>query len=350
MMMPHGPAPAGKSATPAPASAVDVIGARRGRAKRKIVRGNPFPIIMTKRLPSALLLIVVAACCRGSAAGAPPKPKAAPAATRPAFEVGRFATGSPIRESSGVVASRRHPGVYWTHGDSGTPPALYAVTRAGELLAEFPVAARNEDWEDVAADEDGQLYIGEIGNNGGKKKELAVYRVDEPDPKAAGEGRARERLRVTATWRLRFPGQPFDCESLFIRGGYGYVISKVFPGLQAGLYRFALTGDPAGPVVLEYVTAVPARSPVTAADLSPDGRRLAVLTVTGVYLFDVEGDWGEDKAVTLKPTGYLRHLNLGAEAVCFVPDGLLAMTEGGQVLLFGFEDLANAEGRDPEGR
>ena len=39
-----------------------------------------------------------------------------------------------IAESSGIVASRRHGGVYWTMNDSGSPPRIYAVDEAGKSL------------------------------------------------------------------------------------------------------------------------------------------------------------------------------------------------------------------------
>src|SRR5689334_7116073 len=45
-----------------------------------------------------------------------------------------------IRECSGIVHSRKHPGIFWVHNDSGNPPALYAVRRDGSLVREFTVA------------------------------------------------------------------------------------------------------------------------------------------------------------------------------------------------------------------
>ncbi|MEO6810963.1 MAG: hypothetical protein ABI353_17770, partial [Isosphaeraceae bacterium] len=62
-----------------------------------------------------------------------------------------------IREASGIVASRRHPGVFWVHNDSGNPPALFAVRRDGSLIQEFAVGVPNVDWEDVATDDNGHL-------------------------------------------------------------------------------------------------------------------------------------------------------------------------------------------------
>ena len=35
-----------------------------------------------------------------------------------------------ITESSGLAASRLHPGIYWTHNDSDDGPYLYAVDSA----------------------------------------------------------------------------------------------------------------------------------------------------------------------------------------------------------------------------
>src|SRR4051812_22769462 len=70
----------------------------------------------------------------------------------------------PIREASGIVKSRRPPGIFWVHNDSGSPPALFAVRRDGALVREYSVNVPNLDWEDIAADDRGHLYLGEIGN------------------------------------------------------------------------------------------------------------------------------------------------------------------------------------------
>ena len=41
-----------------------------------------------------------------------------------------------ITESSGLAASRLHPGVYWTHNDSDDGPYVYAVdSRTGKTVA-----------------------------------------------------------------------------------------------------------------------------------------------------------------------------------------------------------------------
>jgi hypothetical protein len=56
-----------------------------------------------------------------------------------------------VNESSGLVASRSMPGVYWTHNDSGDGPFIYAFDAAGESRGVFRVSgAQARDWEDMS--------------------------------------------------------------------------------------------------------------------------------------------------------------------------------------------------------
>ena len=45
-----------------------------------------------------------------------------------------------------MVASRKHPGIFWVHNDSGNPPSLFAVRRDGSLVRSYRVEAANVDW------------------------------------------------------------------------------------------------------------------------------------------------------------------------------------------------------------
>src|SRR4029453_215669 len=173
-----------------------------------------------------------------------------------------------ITESSGVIPSRRYPNVFWTHNDGGGPKkqVLYAIDREGKTRAAFPVVGpRFHDWEDIAIDDAGHLYLGDIGNNDSREDKLAVSEIDEPDP-TSGTGS----MSPKRGWTLKFPGAPFDCESLFIWKDYGYVISKVFGNARAQVFRFALE-NPNGPVTLELVATTKIESPVTGADISVPG-------------------------------------------------------------------------------
>lgn len=266
-------------------------------------------------------------------AGPPMTTSAAPQpTTRPSFTVGHI-DDKHLGELSGLVPIHSHPGLFWGHNDSGNPPELFALQRDGRVTARIPVAgAPNVDWEDIATDEKHRLYLADTGNNNRQHKELHVYRFDEPDPTNPAP------IRPTAHWTLRYPADPFDCESLFIYDNWGYVLPKLRNLRPPTLYRFPLNNVDR-PVTLEPIGPLPAvTGPVTAADISSDGKYLAILTVLGPYVFQIDGDpLRATKATT--PTGHATFIAPRMESACFVPEGLLTGTEDGDLYLFNWNDL-----------
>ena len=232
-----------------------------------------------------------------------------------------------IKESSGVVASRRHS-VYWTHNDGGGPKkqVLYAIDREGKTRASFPVIGVTlHDWEDLAIDSAGHLYIGDIGNNNAKRKTLAVYEIDEPNPQAGAGSVSPKRV-----WNLRFPGAPFDCESLFVWKDHGYVVSKVFDKAHAQIFRFPLK-ETNRPLTLELVATTKIESPVTGGDISTDGTLLGLVAKDGAYVFRIDGD--VTRVSKLNPH-HTKLKNEHIEGCCFVPEGLLVTSERRMIFLF----------------
>jgi hypothetical protein len=306
---------------------------------------------------AALCVTLGAACDDDSGGGAQVLPKAKNGhhakaskkdrgidgeAPRGQFKVGHI-DHNLIPESSGVIDSRKHPGVFWTHNDSGNAPLIFAITRQGNLLGQYTLNAHNTDWEAITADDEGHLYIGDTGNNEHRRDRILVYRIDEPDPTAgAGGGAAAEpqtgAVHVNAMWRLDYPGTPFDAESLFLYQGKGYIISKLLTAKPAGLYSFDLA-DQSDAQTLKHVCDLPIRSPVTDAAISRDGARLAVMTVTGPYLFQIDGDVTAVAKVEPKHQLYFDVKDMNMEGVCFVEGGLLATTEQGQMLFFKDQDF-----------
>ena len=231
-----------------------------------------------------------------------------------------------ITESSGVVASRQYPGVFWTHNDGAKSYTLFAISREGKSLASFHLAgAILHDWEDIAIDSEHHLYVGDIGNNDARRFTIAVHEIDEPNPKLSGST-----VMVKRSWTLRFPKAPFDCESLFVWQGFGYVISKVFDDARAEIYRFPLT-EQKEPFTLEPVTRLKVESPVTGADISADGKLLALVAKSGAYAYRINGNVA--RAGRVKPS-HTKFKHEHVEGCCFVAEGLLATAETREIFLF----------------
>jgi len=267
----------------------------------------------------------------GSACGKEP-PKAGPGirgkqVAPGVLLIGRIANPR-LTESSGVVASRAHPGVFWSHTDGGGPrkQILFGLTREGRTVCEVPViGVLLHDWEDIAIDDQQHLFIGDIGNNEGRRKQIAVYQIAEPDPKSPGSS-----ARVTRGWQLRFPEEPFDCESLFVWQTNGYLVSKVLNDQRAELYRFPLT-EQKEPFVLEQVARLKIDSPVTGAEISADGRLLGLVARSGAFVYHIDGNL--NRIGRLKPWHTkFRHEHI--ESCCFVPEGMLVTAESREIYLF----------------
>ena len=194
-----------------------------------------------------------------------------------------------IVEASGIVKSRKHPGIFWVHNDSGNPPVLFAVKADGSLVRSYRVEAPNVDWEDIALDDSGHLYLGDIGNNDKRLPIRVIYRLDEPDPNSAAPGSDKP-LKPTSASFYGFPADGrFDAEGLFIDRGKAFVVSKRFDGREAEVFAVRLD-PPAGmlrPTLPERVASLPGCvEPATGADLSSDGQRLAVVTTKAARVYE----------------------------------------------------------------
>jgi hypothetical protein len=237
-------------------------------------------------------------------------------------EVARFSDPL-LRECSGLAASRAHPGVLWSHNDSGNASELFATDAQGAALARFPLAIRADDWEDIAIDARG-IYIADIGDNRAKRATIRVHRVAEPDPAHPPSGP----LPITMTWRLRYPDQPHDAEALVVSGDEGFIIDKRIGVAKA--WRFRLDG--AAEQILEHVASLAIPAPVTGADMSPDGKWLAVVHPFGVHVIPLAG--GIATADVAKAVLLSAPMQLDREAVTFTTGGIFAATEKGELRWF----------------
>lgn len=230
-----------------------------------------------------------------------------------------------LPETSGIVASRQYPGVLWTHGDSGNDPKLIAIDVDGRVLAEvFVSGAPNTDWEDICADDQGNLYIGDIGNNHAMFPARYIYRIPEPNP----HNPPADPVAPSKRWRFKYPDKKrFDCEALFWADQSLYVMANLKPN-EAIVYRLTEISD--GKMRLEAV-AEPHLPFPNGADVSQDGKRLVVSSYGAINVFDITTDGAS--SITLSNRRSIRYpMKSGAiESVCFMDTEVVAMSERGKL-------------------
>ena len=258
--------------------------------------------------------------------------------------------GKELKECSGIVASRRYPGVLWAHNDSGDEPRLFAVDRSGRILREVHLqGARNVDWEDLTIDDAGRLYIGDFGNNKNERHDLLVYVLQEPDPRAPGP----DVLAVPVLHQLpfSFPEQhafpdpehlDFDCEAMYWDRGHLYVLTKHRSDTRTVLYRLPAAGEPPAARALGSAEI---GSPVTSAALSPDGRRLVVLSYQYIHVFDRPE--GTENFLSA-PSHRLVIEGRQCEGICFLGDEVLFANEQREIYCLPLEQLLQANAYLPE--
>jgi hypothetical protein len=238
-----------------------------------------------------------------------------------------------LPEASGVAASRRTPGVFWAHNDSGDP-VIFALDERGAVKGRVRVAgAKVEDWEDIAVGPCARgscLYIGDIGDNSAKRDRITLYRAPEPAPSDA----ATDGVEV---FHATYPDGAHDAEALFVTPDSDvFIITKGDPGLVA-LYRFPRPLDSKGSMQLQRVGEPLASGKVepkdrpTAADVSHNGAWVAVRTshyVTFYRTADViAGRWRQAARFDLTGLGERR-----GEGLAFAAKDLVVLVgEGGGV-------------------
>lgn len=266
------------------------------------------------------LFLLLAVACTGHAAS-----RLTPFPTQEVafgvFLVGKLTTNE-INESSGLLVSRRTKGAFWTHNDGDNK--LFAFTKGGQRLGTWTMSGPVlEDFEDIAWTP-GRIYLADIGNNFLLRTSIDVYSVPEPGATFSGS------LPVKGHWRLTYPNnEPFDAESLFIQGQFGYIVSKELQGGSVGFYRFPLRKRRSE---LEPMFRVSVSAPVSGVDITRDGGRVAFITSHGAWLLYLPGfipQYGQAGMDFFTPFYFP-----GMEACAFTPQGLLVTAESGEVFLF----------------
>ena len=278
----------------------------------------------------------------------------APAAVWSEAEYAGVLTDAELDEVSGLAASRAHEGLYWAINDSGNPARLMLIKSDGTRVASYNTpGATNVDWEDVAGfDLDGKHYllVSDTGDNGGIRTSLTLYVFEEPAV-------IKDGADLSPAWQIdfRWPDGARDCEAAAVDPVKGEVLLVSKKRVPPELFRLPLR-KAAGMQVAEKIATLPGiaqptpqelqlnptygryRSQISGADLSPNGRVLAVINYHSIYFYVHQP--GETWAATMtRNPGTLRFPWLPqAEAIAFSTDGssLLIGSEQRPTPLFRF--------------
>ena len=236
-----------------------------------------------------------------------------------------------IDEASGMVFLK--DSTAWLINDSGGADKIYQVNFKGDLLRELKVDnAKNKDWEDMTRDDKGNVYIADTGNNSNRREELIIYKIPNPEQEKGSRIEAKK-IKFSYPDQKKFPpkkkNRKYDSEASFYWKDHIYIITKnrahPFDG-EAYIYKvpskkgkYKATRIGSFIPCKEYATCR-----ITAADISPDGQKIVLLSYGKLWVFT---DFVDDNFTN----GNIQFIDLGAttqlEAVCFVDNNTLLLAD-----------------------
>jgi hypothetical protein len=212
-------------------------------------------LLIPALLIALLTVVVVAAAIRRTDA----QPKPQPVVPHTQVSVMR---DSRITESSGLAASRAHPGIVYTVNDSGDESRIFAVdVDSGKVVGVTSVT--NARWRDAEAMAvlGGDVWVADVGNNSLDRADRALYVFGEQGP-------GNHRVRATR-YPIEFQGRAVDVEAMSIVPGRIEFYNKSWPVGYAFPLALPLKTDEPN-VVRPVARTTPAFT--TDASATPDGR------------------------------------------------------------------------------
>src|SRR5690606_7739977 len=209
---------------------------------------------------------------------------------------------------------------------------IHLVDSTAQLVKSLKIDhAEKRDWEELAKDVQGNLYIGDFGNNDNERNDLTIYRIpaselDKKEPKA-------DKIEFHYPQQEAFPPEKdslyYDTEGFFHHGEHLYIFTKNRTRPYSGktlIYRLEDRPGTQTATLLGslYLCGDKDQCSVTAADLSPDGSTMALL---GYGLLFIVRDFGftDFKQATVQV--YDLRTPTQTESVSFVDDRTLLIAD-----------------------
>lgn len=185
-------------------------------------------------------------------------------------------------------------GKLWVIEDSGNKDHIYKVNHKAEVLYSLEIDhAKNVDWEELTTDSLGNLYIGDFGNNANERKDLVIYKIDslqltKKKPNA-------QQIAFEYPEQKDFPPKKdslnFDTEGMIHWQGHLYIFTKNRTRPYTGKTLIYRVPDVAGSYHAEllgalFLCADQNECSVTSADISPDGKTIALLSYGKLFLIN----------------------------------------------------------------
>lgn len=221
----------------------------------------------------------------------------------------------------------------WMLQDKGNAAELYVYSVEGTF--ENTVAVNNQentDWEDLSQDTNGNIYIGNFGNNDNDRKDLRILKVDAGSLTSNSVTTSQETTFYYED-QTDFPPKKsnllYDCEAFVATNDAFYLFTKNrSKGFDGTFYVYKIPNKP-GNFKAEKIATLQTcdqykSCAITGAALNKNGKEIALLTHDKVLLIPFVNDASfKQENITIKELGH----NSQKEAITFNSDKELFMAD-----------------------
>lgn len=236
-----------------------------------------------------------------------------------------------LKENSGIVSYSGSSA--WFIEDNGNSDNIYKTDFKGNIIQQFDVKnAKNVDWEDLSKDTEGNLYIGDFGNNGNTRKNLAILKLPNPEIEKGGKINAKV-IRFNYPEQIEFPPRRgellYDAEAFFHYSGHLYIFTKNRTNPFTGETLIYRVPDRKGNYEAKLVGKINLCDDwdtcrITSAAISPDGKKIVLLSYGKLWTIT-------DFSMDALPEGTINEIDLGIrtqlESVCFTGNNTLLLSD-----------------------
>jgi len=229
-----------------------------------------------------------------------------------------------VKELSGLAASHRNPGKYWTHNDGKKVAEIYLIDSLGNHLAtcKLPLS-KTQDCEDIAVGVDPKtgisyVYLADLGDNNSAFPTHFIYRFPEPAMPNGLLFPQMLHVEQLETMTFQYPdGERLNAETLLFDPVSQdlFIMTKAHGG--ATLFRLPYPQSTSAEMTLERLGNFPIDL-ATAGAVSPHGGEVLIKTKKKIYYWKVPtGEKLGDVLQKNNPELIPYEPEMQGEAVCF---------------------------------
>ncbi len=231
-----------------------------------------------------------------------------------------------MKEISGIEKFPDDP-LVWMINDSRNPPEVYGFDLETQKIQKVIRLknASNIDWEDLATDSIGNLYVGDFGNNASLRTDLTIYTL--PDP-----GKSEKRRSEAGITTFKFEDQvefppkkkdiSFDVEAFIHFKDHFYLFTRNRARKFDGTSRVYRVPAKEGDFVAEFMGTIKtckdqSDCEVTAAAIHHPTGKIALLSYNKVWIID---EYPDDNITKGKITKHKLEHSSQKESICFISE------------------------------